>query len=276
MKRVTRQKTPRGFSLVELLVVILILSILAALLLPALENATEAAILLSCQNQLHQCGIGLNAYTTENNNYYIGPHYGSRAKEIGMPSSPITPPVDERPMWSSVFDDVNVLYCPANNGLYNPYNTNHYGWGGFFVNNPVPYYRCLIGYEYFAGWKYAYYQYGSTATTDVVWIDPKEKAEPRATNGNCVLMTDVAEYRKFPATQQLDLNFAHGDGAQPTQEERPYKIPKWVNRLKGDGSVAGSAGCIIPTGWGTAIVTGDIKRGVRYANATWQPTGYYW
>ena len=66
----------RAFTLIQLLVVIAIIAILASLLLPALARPKHKAKTVRCVSNLHQLGISMVLYTSDNNDVFPFPGRG--------------------------------------------------------------------------------------------------------------------------------------------------------------------------------------------------------
>lgn len=100
------RQTRRAFTLVELLTVIAILSLLAALLLPAAMRARERALETACQSNLRQAGIRLLNYMIEEDLAGVGG--GAEGEWITLPCG-CTYWYPEGGVWSMPFP---VEGCP--------------------------------------------------------------------------------------------------------------------------------------------------------------------
>jgi prepilin-type N-terminal cleavage/methylation domain-containing protein/prepilin-type processing-associated H-X9-DG protein len=131
-----------GFTLVELLVVISIISILAALLLPALNKTKEQGRATLCRNNMHQISLGMMLYADDNEDLYPWPGdytdrepdwiWGSEtALTLSTPSAWAQPEFGFRAEAGSIYTYVTTMPRTATNAYSKAALTSKY-----------PNYRC--------------------------------------------------------------------------------------------------------------------------------------
>jgi prepilin-type N-terminal cleavage/methylation domain-containing protein/prepilin-type processing-associated H-X9-DG protein len=149
------QETRRdGFTLIELLVVIAVIAILVALLLPAVQQAREAARRTGCRNNLKQIGLALHNYHDAHKcfppGFVTGAAAPSTANGWGW-GAHLLPYLDQGPLYQSIdfdrpiFDPVNatatrtgipVFLCPTD--LVEPHAFNIVDGTGTVLGQATP------------------------------------------------------------------------------------------------------------------------------------------
>ncbi|HXC36097.1 MAG TPA: prepilin-type N-terminal cleavage/methylation domain-containing protein [Candidatus Acidoferrales bacterium] len=114
-----------GFTLIELLVVIAIIAILAAILLPVLDQAKQKAVQSSCLNNHKQLATAWSMYKNDNNGYLVlddpvtagilgGTNLPSWAfGDMTQPTQATNASLIEEGLLYPVVNNVKIYHCPA-------------------------------------------------------------------------------------------------------------------------------------------------------------------
>lgn len=143
-------QTKKGFTLVELCLVMASIAILAALLLPALVRARENDSRESCESNLKQIGLGLIQYAQDYDNknplVSFGPNGDGNSDPTTKPPSykwmdAIYPYLKKEELFSCPLDTKNLPYrnyktTTAPNKNYGSYLMNTAYWGDTYGGNP--------------------------------------------------------------------------------------------------------------------------------------------
>lgn len=144
----------QAFTLTDLLVLIMVLGILAAIVIPALASAQYKGGRLECANNLRQIGMESMVYASENNgwlpivtlgsangigtrrNFLGGEHYTTYVY-LGLPSTPVT--TNEPPNPGNGYQNLGYLYASGQAGNGNIfYCPSEWNSDGLSANNYSP------------------------------------------------------------------------------------------------------------------------------------------
>lgn len=130
-RRIARpaRRGSRGFTLVEILVVIAIIGLLLSLVLPAVQGAREAARRNGCQNNLKQVGLAMQTYVSANGTF---PPRGVWGIETGSPPFP-----ENHHTWVTF-----ILPQLDQGGLAASIDLSQRAWGKPHLNASLPILRC--------------------------------------------------------------------------------------------------------------------------------------
>jgi len=200
VKKLQEARGRKGFTLVELLVTISIITILAALLLPAVSDAREKAETATCSQNLRQIGAGLMSFAGENEGLF--PLAGATVARGATDSQ------TGKPGWTEQLDpylgeNTKVYRCP--------------GSARVIPNN--------VTYGYFLGARAAYEESGGFAALNLNKLHAASKyilGGEVASNMFTATDADKDDYTQSPAfaatapfhNERVNLLFADGSVRQ--------------------------------------------------------------
>lgn len=122
---------PGAFTLLELLVVVAIIGLLAALLLPVVSRAREAGKATACVSNLRQIGLAIQLYTQDYHNRLPI----MRDQPAGAPAT--NEPAGPERVLAPYLGNTHVLRCPSDAKDLFETTGSSYSWNSLLNNQPA-------------------------------------------------------------------------------------------------------------------------------------------
>ena len=162
-----RYNAAAGFTLVELLVVMAIITILASLLLPVLDKARRSAYSVACTNNLKQIYLAQQGYAEDNKDLFARHTYDPAKGWLGYNSALITGGYTGHMAAGSDLEGLSnritrqLFYCPEKSRLGNrwSYAERHgdYGLNGRMMDNVAGVWQNPLS-QYTTGYAHSYFR----------------------------------------------------------------------------------------------------------------------
>jgi len=164
----------RAFTLIELLVVIAIIAVLMSILIPSLNKAKVQVKAILCRSNLHQWGLVMQLYTSDNRELFPADMGNAKYAALG------------RPELKEYFKIDKMLLCPMATKTYEDGAENPFGaWRGDDADDPLGNLPCSYGINSWIVSKPC----ASGTTEDRIWRTPNAKEA-----ANAPMILDCAGY----------------------------------------------------------------------------------
>jgi prepilin-type N-terminal cleavage/methylation domain-containing protein len=284
-------KKGAGFTLIELLVVIAIIAILAAMLLPALAAAKERAKRIACTNNLKQIGLGVNIYSSDNQDTMLPTGDAVANTDYGYLMMRYTPqnvyppqyelpggaPTDFGILWSSgAIANGKTFYCPSRETSADDYTYGYYAvkaaWpvGIDLTTTPAPGNPDWVraGYSYWPQSRNTHVESTSAGANKTIPYWPAYNSSGNLAALSSVHCVPLFKLSSIDNNKSMAVDLIHG--GLSTMSHKLGNSPVGQNAVFGDGHVSWQAMRQNPLAFNNSVWTSIA------ANSGPTGTGYDW